>query len=328
MSDVSFNTRLTERNLSPLWEQFAALVPPQPNVAARPAHWRYADVRPLLIAAPEHISAEDAERRVLVLENPGLGRSARVADTLYAGLQIILPGERAPSHRHSQSALRFVVEGSGAYTTVEGERTDMERGDFIITPSWTWHEHANAGTGPVIWLDGLDVPIVASLTGGFFERSASETGGAHGNAREGNTKEANTKGSSRIINFRYRDTRATLAALARTTRPDPLEGYVVRYGTLQGDWALPTLAAQLLLLPRGFDTQPLRTTASRVFFAAEGRGVSRIDASDIHWEENDVMIAPAWSAISHQPGTQAVLFEFSDRAAQEKLGLYREERDR
>jgi gentisate 1,2-dioxygenase len=68
---------------------------------------------------------------------------------MYAGLQRVLPGEVAPAHRHTQSALRWVVDGEGAYTAVDGERVTMAPGDFIITPMLTWHDHGNPGDQPV-----------------------------------------------------------------------------------------------------------------------------------------------------------------------------------
>ena len=115
------------------------------------------------------ITAEEAERRVLILENPALRGQSCITASLYAGLQLILPGEVAPAHRHTQSALRLVLDGDGAYTAVDGERTTMRRGDFIITPSWTWHDHGNLGDQPVVWLDGLDIPIVRFFDAGFAE---------------------------------------------------------------------------------------------------------------------------------------------------------------
>src|SRR5512141_2610176 len=157
-------------NLTPLWEVLHSLVPPHPASPCVPALWTYESVRPFLMRAGQAITAEEAVRRVLILETPALrGRSA-VTQSLYAGLQLILPGEVAPSHRHTQSALRFIVEGAGAYTAVDGERTTMAPGDFIITPSWTWHDHGNDGDEPVVWLDGLDIPIVALHDAQFAER--------------------------------------------------------------------------------------------------------------------------------------------------------------
>ena len=155
-----FYERISGENLTPLWEVLGDLVPQRPRTPCVPALWRYQTARPLLLEAGRLITAKEAERRVLVLENPGLRGHSSITHTLYAGLQLILPGEVAPSHRHAQSALRFVVEGSGAYTAVDGERATMRPADFIVTPSWTFHDHGNPGKEPVIWLDGLDIPMI------------------------------------------------------------------------------------------------------------------------------------------------------------------------
>src|SRR6185312_12820344 len=139
----AFYERIDPQHMAPLWTRLKALVPKEPTPVGVPHRWRYAEVRPYVLESAQHISAKEAERRVLILENPGLRGSSQVTNTLYAGLQLIMPGEVAPAHRHTQSALRFIVEGRGAYTAVEGEKTVMEPGDFVITPSWTWHHHGN-----------------------------------------------------------------------------------------------------------------------------------------------------------------------------------------
>src|SRR5437667_12280799 len=125
----------------------------------------------MLIEAGSLITAKEAERRVLILQNPALREHSppRITHSLFAGLQLILPGEIAPSHRHTQSALRFIIEGEGAYTAVDGERTTMRPGDFVITPSWSWHDHGNETKEPMVWLDGLDIPIVRLLDASFAE---------------------------------------------------------------------------------------------------------------------------------------------------------------
>src|SRR3569832_612786 len=162
-------------HLTPLWEVLHSLVPQQPKTPCVAAHWKYDEVRPFLMRAGEAITAEEAVRRVLVLENPALRGQSCITQSLYAGLQLILPGEVAPSHRHTQSALRFIVEGSGAYTAVDGARTTMRPGDFIITPSWTWHDHGNEAADPVVWLDGLDIPLIRFLDAGFAENDTSKS---------------------------------------------------------------------------------------------------------------------------------------------------------
>src|SRR5439155_26674369 len=132
----AFYQRIAPANLAPLWENLHRMVTPEPRPTAVPAIWHYRDVRPHLMQSGELITAQEATRRVLMLMNPGLGGEASITGSLFAGLQLIMPGEIAPAHRHTQSALRFIIEGHGAYTAVDGERTAMEPGDFVITPSW------------------------------------------------------------------------------------------------------------------------------------------------------------------------------------------------
>ncbi|MEO6361933.1 MAG: cupin domain-containing protein, partial [Caldimonas sp.] len=141
----AFYERIGRLHMTPLWEVLGALVPPTPTSPAAAAAWHYDTLRPHLMAAGDLISAEEAERRVLVLENPAMRGQSCITSSLYAGLQLILPGEVAAAHRHTQSALRLVLDGKGAYTAVDGERTTMRFGDFIITPSWTFHDHGNEG---------------------------------------------------------------------------------------------------------------------------------------------------------------------------------------
>ena len=86
------------------------------------------------------LGGERSPRRVLdPVYNPSLPRGA--THTLFCALQLIRGGEIAPAHRHTQSALRFVIEGTGAYTAVDGEKTYIDPGDFIVTPAWCWHDH-------------------------------------------------------------------------------------------------------------------------------------------------------------------------------------------
>src|SRR6185369_1628192 len=165
----AYYQRIAPAHLAPLWTRLKSLVPAEPVPQLAAHHWRYADVRAGVLEAAEYISAREAERRVLILENPALTGSSQITTSLYAGLQLIMPGEVAPAHRHTQSALRFVLEGEGAYTAVDGEKTVMHPGDFVITPSWTWHHHGHEGSGPVVWLDGLDIPLLALFNATFRE---------------------------------------------------------------------------------------------------------------------------------------------------------------
>src|ERR1700733_14391237 len=158
-----FYHRLKTKNAAPLWEQLSDLVLAQPRPNCVPALWRYEEMRPYLRESGKLIPADEAERRVLMIENPGLNGIPQITQSLYAGLQLVLPGEVTATHRHAAAALRFVIEGNGAYTSVDGTKVTMHPGDFILTPSWTYHDHGNLTHEPVVWMDGLDIPIVNML---------------------------------------------------------------------------------------------------------------------------------------------------------------------
>jgi gentisate 1,2-dioxygenase len=248
----AFYARLEPHSLAPLWTRLKSLVPAAPTPLGVAHHWRYADVRPYVLEAAQHISAEEAERRVLILENPGLRGTSQITHSLFAGLQLIMPGEIAPAHRHTQSALRLIVEGSGAYTAVAGEKTIMQPGDFVITPSWTWHHHGHEASGPMIWLDGLDIPIVALFNSTFredHEHDVAEITRPTGDslARYGSgllpVDYASRSLNSPVFNYPYARTRDALHALTRAGAPDPHHGHLMRY--VNG-----TAAAARVLHPR------------------------------------------------------------------------------
>src|SRR3974390_1853304 len=167
----AFYKKMEGHNFSALGNVLGDLIPPEPKSAGRPHLWKFDAIRDYMTEAGKLITAKEAERRVLVLENPGLRGQSKVTTSLFAGVQMVVPGDIAPAHRHTQSALRFVLEGKGAYTSVDGERTAMEPGDFVITPAWTWHDHSNETKEPMFWLDGLDIPMVQLLDASFAEGS-------------------------------------------------------------------------------------------------------------------------------------------------------------
>jgi gentisate 1,2-dioxygenase len=166
---ADYRQALARQNLVPLWPSLRALLPPdKPRPATRATHWSYEALRPLLLKAGELTPIEKAERRVLVLANPGHGLERMQASAaIYLGMQLLLPGEWAPAHRHTPNAVRMVVEGEGAYTTVDGRKCPMRRGDLILTPTGLWHEHGHDGNQPVVWLDVLDLPLVHYLEASY-----------------------------------------------------------------------------------------------------------------------------------------------------------------
>jgi gentisate 1,2-dioxygenase len=333
----AFYDQIGKQNLAPLWERVKGLVPRAPLPAAVPAHWKYSAVRASLLQAGALLSAEEAERRVLILENPGLAGKSQITGSLFSGLQLLMPGEKAHAHRHTASALRLFLEGSGAYTSVNGERTRMSRGDFVITPGWSWHDHGNEGADPVIWLDGLDVPIVNLFDTSFSEGSdatkipvsrpegdcEARYSGALLPDSDGDTSSL----SSPLLNYRYARARESLAAMRRNGPIDPCQGVKLRYSNpMTGGPVMPTMTAAIQLLAPDFKTAPYRSTDSTVFVVVEGNGRSQIGDATFQWTESDVFVAPSWAPQQHIAATEAVLFCFSDRAAQEKLGIWREHR--
>ena len=333
--------RLDPHSMTPLWEVLGDLVTPAPAGRCRPACWRYEDVRSLLLESGEVISAREAERRVLVLENPGLRGGSRITTSLYAGLQLILPGEVAPAHRHTQSALRFVIEGEGAYTAVDGEKTVMREGDFVLTPSWSWHDHGNESARPMVWLDGLDIPVVAMLDASFAERHPDEAQAhsrspGHAPARYGSgllpvDPPAGGAGAGRaspVFSYPYVRSRAALTRLREEADGiDPCHGTRMKYANpLDGGYALTTISAFLQLLPAGFRGEAHRSTDASVFSVVEGTGRTLIGDERFEWGPRDTFVVPSWRPRRHEAQEEAVLFSFSDRAIQERLGLWREER--
>jgi gentisate 1,2-dioxygenase len=245
---------------------------------------------------------------VLVLENPALPGSASITNSLYAGLQLILPGEVAPAHRHTQSALRFIVQGKGAYTAVDGERTTMYPGDFILTPSWTWHDHGNPGIDgaaePVVWLDGLDIPLTRFFNGGFAENGQAASQGiarpegrslaAYGhNMAPVRQRHAGT--SSPIFNYPYERSRAALETLRRQEEIDPWVGVKLRYiNPLTGGAPMPTIGACMQLLPAGFKGRAHRSTDGTVYSVVEGRGRVAIGGRSFAFGPRDTFVVPSW----------------------------------
>jgi gentisate 1,2-dioxygenase len=330
-----FYQRARAQNLAPLWRVLHGLVTEQPVPKCVPAIWRYTDVRPYVMESCHQISTEEAERRVMVLENPGLAGQSRITQSLFAGLQIILPGEVAPAHRHVASALRFIVEGRNAFTAVAGEKTMMLPGDFVITPSWTWHDHGNEGDGPMVWLDGLDMHIVNLLAASFREGYDGKAqnihrpeGAAMAEAGSNMLPVDQEYGSltSPIFNYPYLRTREALDKLARYRAINAWHGHKMRYvNPVNGGWAMPTMATWMQLLPKGFKTRPYRSTDSTVFVVVEGEGLSTIGDQTFDWQPHDIFVVPSWVAATHSGASDAVLFSYSDRAVQEKLDLLREQ---
>jgi len=331
-----FYERISRRDMAPLWKVMKSVVTKEPVTRCVPHVWHYNDVKALVLESGSLITAEEAQRRVLILENPAMRGESRATNTLFAGIQMILPGEVAPVHRHVSSAIRFVLDGEGAYTAVEGEKAFMSPGDFVITANWAPHDHGNPSDKPMLWLDVLDFPAVnffeASFADYFDEKMQNTSRGdgdslafyASGVLPDGTPAELNR---SPVVNYTYARTRPILDRLKKAGSIDKSHGARVRYANpINGGPVLPTMGANLSLLPKGFAGAPYRATDGTIFVCVEGAGSTKVEDEVLEWGQNDVFVVPPWKRYSHHPSKESVLFSISDRPAQEALGIWREGR--
>lgn len=328
---------LAARNLVPLWPSLRTALPYRSPIRRTvPVLWRYADLQPLLLEAGRLTPMEKAERRVLVLANPGLGlETMQATPSIFIGMQLILPGESAPNHRHSPSAVRFVIEGSGGYTAVDGEKLPMEKGDLILTPSHHWHEHGHEGTGPVIWLDALDLPTVSALEASYCiegepQRVRNAPDASQSAYRRAGLVPFAALGRPRrdypLMRFPWREVRGALEALATVTGPQ--ETVQLAYVNPEtGAECMPVLGFSALMLRPGETVTPLRRSSSAVLNVVEGEGEAVIDGIALSWSENDTIAVPTHAALTlanRSTRHPAFLFQVDDAPMQRKLGFFEE----
>ncbi|MCZ6626389.1 MAG: cupin domain-containing protein [Deltaproteobacteria bacterium] len=327
---------LWQRWMSGIWTVDPAERPREPKTKVKPHLWKWDEVYDGLLQARERIDVGrgSAERRAIRLVNPGLQETVSTTHTMIFTLQILNPGEIAPPHRHSMAALRFILQGKGAYTIVEGEKLVMEPGDLILTPQGTWHEHANEGNEPMIWIDGLDVPLIESL-----QVVSMEPYEGKGLPPKENRYAASDYGMVRPVappkkevppplHYRWRDVYPSLQRRAEV-KPHPFDGVALEYvNPLTGGPTLPTLSCWLQMLRPGERTQVHRHTSTTIYHAFRGSGTTIINGEPIHWEKGDTFVVPLWSWHEHANGTnkdEAILFSMHDTPVLKAFGLYREE---
>jgi gentisate 1,2-dioxygenase len=332
----AYSQALESRSLRPLWTALHALLPAERAIRAVPHLWRWRDVRPMLLGAAQLVPIDKAERRVLVLTNPGLEGEYAITPTLFAGMQIIMPGEMAPSHQHTPAALRFIVEGSGAYTTVEGVKCVMEPGDLIITPPMCWHDHGHEGKEPVVWLDGLDIPMVRAFDASWG--SPPRPPMAPLTRTDSSWDEFTAAGlvpkTSRYpeigypqVRWPWRTVRQALTTLAASA-PEGMP-VVLRYvNPTTGQPPLRTMGAEAHLVRPNTRTRPERRTSCAVYHVIEGDGESRVGSAALVWGPGDTFVVPACSWVEHRNTSRsepAYLVQYNDEPAVRALGLFDEE---
>jgi gentisate 1,2-dioxygenase len=326
---------MAAKNLSGYWRLGMEGLPSYPMTSVEPCHWKWADVRESLVRAGEVISLEDSERRVVRLVNPGLQRERAFAThTLQISFQYVKPGENARAHRHTPAALRFVVEGNGAYTTVNGQKCVMEPGDLILTPKLTWHDHSNESAEPMLWLDGLDFPLITALHQVMQERYPERRQPIEKNSEEIAQKlgESLRHGLplADLFHYKWRDTEKSLLALAGSPAArNPFDGYLLEYrNPLTGGPTMTTIQCAVQLLRPGDKTESHRHTSTVIYHVFRGRGATDMGERRFEWEQGDSFVVPLWCAHRHlnrSSSDEAILFSVSDAPVLKALDLYREE---
>ncbi|HKR17707.1 cupin domain-containing protein [Rhizorhapis sp.] len=337
---VAYYRRLQELGTGALWTVANKIEPWEPASSSVPMLWRYKDLREDVLKALDLVTPEQAGRRVIYLENKGRSDVVAAVGWLYSGLQVMKPGECASSHRHSASALRFIMEGRGAFTNVDGHKMTLGANDFVLTPNGTWHEHGVAEDGAIcIWQDGLDIPLMNALEANFYEVHPdlnlavsypvndslaiwAGTGLRPGGAQW-------TKAYSPLLKYEWAPTYEALKRYARVTDGSPYDGILMDYvNPNTGGPVMQTIGASMQLLRPGEKTKAHRQTGSFIYQCAKGKGWSVINGQRFDWQERDIFVVPAWMYHEHANASDsedACLFSFHDLPVMRALGLYREE---
>lgn len=337
---IAYYRSLEALEAGALWTVANKIEPWQPKSESVPVLWRYRDMREHVLRSVELVSPEKAGRRVIYLSNPGRRELSAAVGWLYSGLQVMHPGEVASAHAHSSSALRFIMEGTGAYTVVDGHKMTLGRNDFVLTPNGTWHEHGVADDGtPCIWQDGLDIPLVNALEAGFYAvhpdlsqavthpvNDSTAIWGAPGlRPQSGDWN----KRYSPLFKYEWEPTYEALVRHARVTDGSPFDGVLMHYvNPVTGGPVMSTIGASMQLLRPGEHTRAHRHTGSFIYQVAKGGGFSIINGERLDWTERDIFCVPSWAFHEHvnlSSSDDACLFCFNDLPVMQALNLYREE---
>ena len=307
-----FYEELLGSEMAPLWEVLDRNRAPRPVTV--PHRWAWSDVEPLLRRAGELVTAEEAERRVLMLVNPATKGDKRAVGNLYAGIQLILPGETARAHRHTAAALRFVLRGEGALTVVDGVAVHLSPFDLVVTPSWAWHDHVNGTAHPMVWLDALDSPLTRALDAWFFDPHPT-----------GLQEPGDDPAREAALTYPWAPVHS--AAVAAAAASDEGAAAIAYTHPATGADVLPTTRCQVVTVAAGGRWGPQRRVGGAVFCVAEGRGTAAVGPATFPLAFGDVFCVPSWCPleISNDGGDPLSLFTYDDEPVLRAFGLERSE---
>jgi len=337
---LAYYSELERLKTGALWTVANKIEPWFPKSASVPVLWRYRDLRPHVLKSVDLVTPEKAGRRVVYLDNPGRREVVAAVGWLYSGLQVMHPGEAASAHAHSASALRFIMEGRGAYTIVDGHKMTLGVNDFVLTPNGTWHEHGVESDGaPCIWQDGLDIPFVNAMEANFYcvhpqmnqtvAFPVNDMRNAWGSPGLLPATGSWSKSYSPLFKYEWGPTYEALTRCSRAMDGSAHDGILMEYvNPVTGGPIMPTLGAAMQMLRAGEHTQAHRHTGCAIYQVARGKGFSIVDGQRFDWQERDIFCVPSWAWHEHANGSSsedACLFDFNDLPVIRSLGLYREE---
>ncbi|WP_293895618.1 cupin domain-containing protein [Flavobacterium sp.] len=321
-----------------LWTVANDIEPWEPRSSSVPMLWKYENLRDLVLKSSELVTPEQAGRRVVYLVNDKRKDVSAAVGWLYTGIQVTRPGESTSAHRHKASALRFIMEGEGGYTVVDGNKITFEVNDFVITPNSTWHEHGVDANGKTcIWQDGLDIPLVNALEANDYavydgkQSLVNEVNFSpitYGCAGLIPADKTWCKPYSPLFKYSWKSVYPALLEALKVNEVNPIDGILMQYSNpLTGGHVMQTMSASMQLLPAGFKGKAHKHTGSFVYQCAKGGGYSIINGQRFDWKERDIFCVPSWAWHEHHNGSEtedACLFSFNDLPIIEKLGLYQE----
>jgi gentisate 1,2-dioxygenase len=333
-----FYEDLARHGADAFWRRANAIEPWEPQSRYTPTLWKYEEMRALCLRAIDLVRPEDAGRRVITLLNDSdAGRAnTAVVGWLFSGLQAMKPGEITPAHKHTASAHRFIMEGEGAYTVVDGHHITLGKNDYVLTPNGCWHDHGVVAEGKLsIWQDGLDIPLMNCMETNFYavyDRPAQTPGfpsndlpNSYGGGMQPDGVEAWRRPFSPTMVYRWAQVRDAIWSFAKASDGSPFDGHIMRYTNPQtGGWALQTMGAHMQMLKPGLHTRAHRHTGNVVYNVAQGHGYSVIGGRRFDWSEHDIFCVPAWTWHEHvnlDPGEEAFLFSFNDFPVMDALGV-------
>lgn len=328
---------MERHRLIPLWELEAEIMGISPKPTTRPWLWRWSDLYSIAERAGELVPVErGGDRRAIALANPGQGGLPYATSTLWAAVQWLNGREVAPAHRHTSQAIRFIIDGAGSYSTVEGDKVMLERGDLVLTPPWLWHDHGSESDERAVWMDALDIPLNNFLDASFFEPYPEDSQEITFQPNESVLKygvgqlrpawEPPSAGYPPLSTYKWADTERALENLAQVAA-DPYDDVVLEYANPHsGGPVMKSFSCWIQLLRPGVRTAAHRHTGSCVYLAFEGHGETIVDGVRFVWGPGDMFVVPSWAAHEHANGSahdRAILFSVHDTPLLRALDKYR-----